>query len=105
MKRLLRDVAREAVKKAELPQYEVKKVITAVQEAILDFLVNGDTVIFGDLGVFGSKIMRAHKVRNPKTGETWIQPATRRAHFRFYPEPKEKIRANRRGLDDETSKV
>lgn len=101
MRRLLRDVVRQAVIKAELPQYEVKKVLVAVQDAILQFLIDGDEIIFGNLGKWQVRVTRAHKGRNPKTGESVMVPAVRRAIFKFYPEAKAAIRANRRGLDEQ----
>lgn len=102
MVRKLGDIVREAVIKCEIPQYEVKQVLVAVQDAILKFMVEGDDVLFGDLGKFRVRIRPAHSTRNPRTGETWMQPATRQPFFKFHPKIRLSVRANRRGLDDKT---
>lgn len=101
MIRVTRDVVREIVKKIELPQYEVKKVMTAYQEVIFDFLSQGDTVLMPKVGKFTVRVDKARKRRNRWTGEIYVWPTTRMPRFRFYWTLKQAVKANRRGLDDE----
>ncbi len=95
------DIVREAVKKCELPQYEVKKVLHAVQDAIWDFMVNGDNVWFGKVGRFVVRTMPSREVRNPLTGEVFQQPIQRKATVHLFPPLKAAVKKNRRGLDNE----
>src|ERR1700675_3358006 len=101
MLRRTRDVVREIVKKVELPQYEVKRVLEAYYEAIFEFMSQGDDVLSGKLGKFTVRTMRACKRRNPLTGESFMQPKTRHAAFKFYNPLKTAVKTNRRGLDGE----
>ena len=95
------DIVREAVKKCELPQYEVKKVLSAIQDAIWDFMVNGDDVWFGKVGKFVVRTMASKKARNPMTGEILQQPIQRKATFRVFTPLKTAVKKNRRGLDNQ----
>jgi nucleoid DNA-binding protein len=99
MLRMKRDIVREAVKKCELPQYEVKKVLTAISTAIFEFMVNGDDVLFPPVGKFEVRTMGSRKVRNPLTGVIRQMPPQRRAAFRVYNPLKKAVKKNRRGLD------
>lgn len=95
------DIIREAVKKTELPQFEVSKVLKAVQDAVFEFMANGDSIIFGRLGSFNTRILPKRKARNPRTGEIFDLPVRRKAMFRTSTMLKTAVKSNRRGLDGE----
>lgn len=95
------DIVREAVKRCELPQYEVKQVLKAIQDAIFEYMVNGDNVMFSPLGRFEITVMPSRKARNPRTGETFEMGPQRKASFRPFIPLKDAVKANKRGLDGE----
>lgn len=95
------DIVREIVKKLEIPQSEVRKVLLAHEEAILDYIAGGDSVLMGSVGKFQVKICRARIARNPFTGEKIEVPITRRVSYRFTRKAKQRVKDNRGGLSEE----
>lgn len=96
------DVVREIVKKVEMPQYEVRRFLEALETTILDYISGGDSVLFGRIGKFDVKVHKAKLGRNPATGVSISVPATRRAKFKFYGPTKKRVKENRGGLSAET---
>ncbi|MDR2702205.1 MAG: HU family DNA-binding protein [Spirochaetaceae bacterium] len=54
----------------------------AIIKAMADALIAGKAIEFRGFGALEVKERKAHKARNPKTGETLIAPAWRRILFR-----------------------
>lgn len=61
---------------------EIKRVIEAYLNCIKDELANGKPVRIKDLGTFTPKTAKAHKARNPKTGEEIEVPEKKTIKFK-----------------------
>ena len=68
------DLIANVAKRAEMQVKEVKEVIAALEEEVLDVIASNDFIRL-DFGKIGGKEVPAKKCRNPRTGETIEVPA------------------------------
>lgn len=70
-------------KKLDITQQESKDTLKAIQLVIYDALNSGMSVTLPDLCKFEVKETKERKVRNPKTGETFMKPAGKKVSVKL----------------------
>jgi len=80
---------------AGIPNTQAEKALAAALDSILEALTKGDTVSLIGFGSFGVKKRSARKVRNPKTGEEMMVPATLVPYFKVGKNLKETVDTER----------
>ena len=86
------ELVRTMAEKSELTQGDVKKVLEAFQETVLEALQAGDKVQLVGFGSFEVVETAERKARNPQTGEEITVPAGVRPKFKFSKNAKEFIK-------------
>lgn len=71
-----------AAANAGLPVRTELKAVDAFLCAISDILKEERDIVIPDFGRFSVKEYAEHRVRNPKTGEPMVIPATKRVRFK-----------------------
>ena len=71
-----KDIVRIISDKIDLPQFKVKDIVQMTFEAIGETLAQEGRIELRNFGVFEVRTRRAHKARNPKTGESVHSPET-----------------------------
>lgn len=79
-----RKVLNEAVREAapDLTLAQADDIVNAVLAAIIDGVKTGNGIILAGFGSFSTKITKARKARNPKTGAEVNVPAKSTIRFR-----------------------
>jgi nucleoid DNA-binding protein len=95
------DLIREIVKETEMPQYEVRNVLTGLDKVLWKLLSSGDDVLLGSIGKFRVTVHEPCKRRNCFTGEFFDVPATRHVRFRLFDPIKNAVKNNRGGINAE----
>ncbi len=75
------DLVKEIANKTGLKQKDVKEVIAAFEETIIEYLSKGYKVTLMNFGTWEIKERKERKGRNPQTGEEITIPATRVPKF------------------------
>jgi nucleoid DNA-binding protein len=65
-----------AQKHTDLTKAQIKSVCAAFAQAVFVNLVDGHKVVLQDIGTLYAKPTPERKVRNPKTGESKLKPAS-----------------------------
>jgi len=76
------EFVKAVAEKTGLTQKDVKRVINAMADVIVDVVKEGDTVKLADIGTFKMKEVPEKKARNPKTGEEITVPAHKKLVFK-----------------------
>jgi len=64
-----KDIVLKIANDTKMKQQDIKKVVQKALDAIIDSLVNGNTVELRNFGIFKVKARRGRTGRNPRTGE------------------------------------
>ena len=75
------DLVNVVASATELTKKDVEAVVSATLKAVADALKAGDKVQLIGFGTFEVKESAAREGRNPKTGETIMIPAAKKASF------------------------
>ena len=71
----------KAAKNSSLTKKELNDAYHALSEALLESLLEGESVQISGLGTFTVRQQEAHTARNPKTGELISVPQSRKVVF------------------------
>ena len=77
-----KDIIHSISEKLDFPQANVKKIVQATLDAIVETLVEGGRIELRNFGVFEIKQRQARKAINPRTGESVKVPARRVVVFK-----------------------
>ncbi|MFH1063230.1 MAG: HU family DNA-binding protein [Candidatus Omnitrophota bacterium] len=64
-----KDIVLKIATETKMKQQDIKKVVQKALDAIIDSLVNGQTVELRNFGIFKVKSRRGRTGRNPRTGQ------------------------------------
>jgi nucleoid DNA-binding protein len=64
-----KDIVLKIANETKMKQQDIKKVVQKALDAIIDSLVNGQTVELRNFGIFKVKSRRGRTGRNPRTGQ------------------------------------
>ena len=64
-----KDIVLKIATETKMKQQDIKKVVQKALDAIIDSLVNGNTVELRNFGIFKVKSRRGRTGRNPRTGQ------------------------------------
>ncbi len=64
-----KDIVLRIATETKMKQQDIKKVVQKALDAIIDSLVNGNTVELRNFGIFKVKARRGRTGRNPRTGQ------------------------------------
>ena len=78
-KEMLKKVITQTIK----PRTETKRIIEAYINCIWEALMNGECVKVRNLGTFRPATVKAHKARNPRTGEEIMVPEKKTITFKL----------------------
>jgi nucleoid DNA-binding protein len=87
-----KDIVLKVSDQTTLKQIEVKKVVQATFDCILDALVRGEKIELRNFGIFKVKQRKPRTGRNPRTGVTVPVPARKGVVFRAGLEMKNRVR-------------
>ena len=87
-----KDIVIKIAEKTNLKQVEVKRVVQATFDCILDALMRGEKIELRNFGVFKVKQRKPRTGRNPRTGAVVPVPARRSVVFKSGLEMKQKIK-------------
>ncbi len=87
-----KDIVLKISDQTTLKQLEIRKVVQATFDAILDALVRGEKVELRNFGIFKVKQRKPRIGRNPRTGVAVPVPARKSVVFKPGLEMKNKIR-------------
>ena len=87
-----KDIVLRIADQTALKQIEVKKVVQAAFDCILDALVRGEKIELRNFGVFKIKQRKPRTGRNPRTGVVVPVPARKSVVFRPGLEMKKRIK-------------
>jgi len=89
------DIA-ETITAYGIEQWKAAKLALAIVQAMAEALAAGKVIELRGFGTLETKERKAHKARNPKTGEPLIAPARRRILFR----PGQELKAAMRNVPE-----
>ncbi len=75
------EIVARVAKSVDLNKKDVEKLVDMVFDEIISALNDGDKVELRGFGSFRTRVRRARKGRNPKTGKTIEIPAKKIAYF------------------------
>lgn len=87
-----KDILLRIADKTNLKQIEIKKVVQATFDCILEALVRGEKIELRNFGVFKIKQRKPRTGRNPRTGEVVPVPARKSVVFKPGLEMKKRIK-------------
>jgi nucleoid DNA-binding protein len=87
-----KDIVLRIADQTNLKQIEIKKVVQAIFDCILEALVRGEKIELRNFGVFKIKQRKPRTGRNPRTGEVVPVPARKSVVFRPGLEMKKRIK-------------
>jgi len=87
-----KDIVLRIADQTTLKQIEVKKVVQATFDCILDALVRGEKIELRNFGVFKIKQRKPRTGRNPRTGDTVPVPARKSVVFKPGLEMKNRVK-------------
>ena len=87
-----KDIVLRIADQTALKQIEIKKVVQAIFDCILEALMRGEKIELRNFGVFKVKQRKPRTGRNPRTGTTVPVPARRSVVFKPGLEMKERIK-------------
>ncbi|MBU1086483.1 MAG: integration host factor subunit beta [Candidatus Omnitrophica bacterium] len=64
-----KDIVLRIANETKMKQQDIKKVVQKALDAVIDSLVNGQTVELRNFGIFKVKARRGRTGRNPRTGQ------------------------------------
>ena len=88
-----REIAERVAKKTGQPQLNVKQIIQALFDEIVEEVIQGNRLEFRDFGVFEVITRKARTGRNPRTGDKVPVPAKRVVTFKMGKLMKERVAA------------
>ncbi|MBQ3351869.1 MAG: integration host factor subunit beta [Thermoguttaceae bacterium] len=91
-----KDIVRIISDKIDLPQFKVKDIVQMTFEAIGETLAQEGRIELRNFGVFEVRTRRAHKARNPKTGESVHSPEKQVISFKAGKGMEAKVQKNRK---------
>lgn len=87
-----KDIVLKIASSTKLKQQDIKKVVQKALDAIIESLVNGQTVELRNFGIFKVKSRRGRTGRNPRTGEVVPVPPKKVVVFKPGLEMKKKVK-------------
>ena len=85
------DLSAEVAKSIGLSQVLVREVLDGILNAIGNSLARGERIELRNFGVFKTRAMKERVVKNPKTKEKILMPATTVARFKPGKELKQRV--------------
>ena len=94
-----KDIVEAIHAKVGFSKRETAAIVNKALELLKTALTEGDSVMISSFGKFSVREKKAHKGRNPKTGETITLPARKVVTFKVSRVLKERINAAHRDRD------
>ena len=94
-----KDIVEAIHSKVGFSKRETAAIVDKALELLKTALAEGDSVMISSFGKFSVREKKAHKGRNPKTGETMTLPARKVVTFKVSRVLKERINAAHRDRD------
>ncbi len=86
-----KDIVEKVAEETGMRQFKVKSVVQKTFDTIAAALIKGDRVELRDFGIFKTKLRKARKGRNPRTGDSVAVPPKRAVVFKAGMELKKKV--------------
>ena len=87
------ELRKEFATKVGVSQEKAKELVAALEEVVVEGLINDGKVVFGTLGSLEVKEVAARQGRNPQNGETITIPARNKVAYKQSSKIKEVVNA------------
>ncbi|MBI4844874.1 MAG: integration host factor subunit beta [Candidatus Omnitrophica bacterium] len=87
-----KDIVLKIATETKLKQQDIKKIVQKTLDAVIESLVNGQTVELRNFGIFKVKSRRGRTGRNPRTGQVVPVPPKKVVVFKPGLEMKQQVK-------------